>query len=180
MFKTSLPRLGSFALVVLASSAVVAALVLIDRGRRAPEPLALQFATPIRREIRVDVAGAVVLPGVLTLHAGDCVEDALAAAGGPTSDADLAQVNRAALLVDGQRVTVPRLGEERSDGLVDLNAAPAAVLEVLPGVGPVTAAAIVASRESVGPFMRVEELAERGLLAASDLDAIRPLVGPLP
>lgn len=180
MFKTSLPRLGSFALVVLASSAVVAAVVLLDRGRRAPVPLELQFGTPVRREIRVEVSGAVVNPGPLTLHAGDRVEDALTAAGGAAADADLARVNRVATLVDGQRVTVPRLGEERTDGLVDLNAAPAAVLEVLPGVGPVTAQAIVASRESLGPFMRIEELVERGVLAASDLDAIRPLVGPLP
>lgn len=180
MFKTTLPRLGSFALIVLASSAVVAIVVLLDRGRRAPDLLPLQFGTPVRREIRVDVRGAVGRPGVFTLHAGDRVDDAIAAAGGTDPDADLSRVSRAAILVDGQRVNVPRIGEERTDGLVDLNAAPAALLEVLPGVGPVTAAGIVESRESVGPFMRIEELAERGLLAASDIDAIRPLVGPLP
>lgn len=180
MFKTSLPRLGSFALIVLISSAVVAGVVLLDRGRRAPEPLTLQFGTPARREIRVEVAGAVVAGGTYLLHAGDRVEEAISAAGGTTAGADLDRVNRAAFLVDGQRVRIPRVGEERTDGLVDLNAAPAAVLEVLPGVGPVTAAAIVESREAVGPFMRIEELAERRLIAASDLDAIRPLVGALP
>lgn len=42
--------------------------------------------------------------------------------------------------------------------LIDLNTADATALDALPGVGPVTAAAIVAYREQHGPFTSVDQL----------------------
>jgi competence ComEA-like helix-hairpin-helix protein len=45
-----------------------------------------------------------------------------------------------------------------ADGLVDINAADAAALQQLPGVGPVSAERIVEEREAGGPFASVEEL----------------------
>jgi competence protein ComEA len=47
---------------------------------------------------------------------------------------------------------------ERSTGLVNLNTATVAELEVLPGVGARTAARIVEYREKKGPFKKIEEL----------------------
>ena len=67
-----------------------------------PEPT--RSAEP---SIVVDVAGAVVHPGVYRLAAGSRIADALAAAGGATDDADLAALNKAAPVRDGQRVYVP-------------------------------------------------------------------------
>jgi len=44
------------------------------------------------------------------------------------------------------------------DARVELNAASAAELQLLPGIGPTLAERIVADRDDVGPFASVEEL----------------------
>lgn len=148
----------------------------------------------------VHAAGAVTHPGLYLLEADSRVGDLLAAAGGPRSDADLDRVNLAAPLSDGSRVYVPAVGQEdpppvvagnavppngeatTGNGvadpgrLIDLNRADAAELETLPGVGPATAAAIIAHWETNGPFRRVEDLlAVRGIGDAK-LAAIADLV----
>lgn len=138
----------------------------------------------------VHVAGAVRAPGVYELSVDARVVDAVAAAGGLAVDAAGDAVNLAARLADGQRVYIPRVGEEvppeQSTGgngdvdapsaLLDLNSATAAELEALPGIGPTTAAAIVAHRDLHGPFATVDDLADVSGIGPSKLEAIRPLV----
>jgi competence protein ComEA len=133
----------------------------------------------------------------VTLPAGARVADALEAAGGATGDADLAAVNLARAVVDGEQVYVPAPGEappaaaDPGEGavgggvggsggpagggspLVDLNAADAATLETLPGVGPVIAERIVTWREENGPFTSVDELAEVSGIGPAMLAKIR-------
>src|SRR5439155_24656599 len=58
----------------------------------------------------VQVAGAVRRPGVYRLRADRRVDDAVRRAGGPTRRADLAAVNLAAKVSDGQQVIVPVVG----------------------------------------------------------------------
>jgi competence protein ComEA len=121
----------------------------------------------------VHVAGAVLLPGVYELRPGSRVDDAVQGAGGATPDAELGRINLAAPLVDGDQIYVPAVGEDvplpapgsvapdpasTPSGPVDVNRASAVDLETLPGVGPATAAAIVAERERNGPFASFEEL----------------------
>ncbi|OII35088.1 hypothetical protein BIU98_03920 [Curtobacterium sp. MMLR14_010] len=59
----------------------------------------------------VHVLGAVAHAGVVTVPGGGRVTDALEAAGGASGDADLARLNLARPLVDGERLYVPRVGE---------------------------------------------------------------------
>ncbi|QDW64757.1 ComEA family DNA-binding protein [Oerskovia sp. KBS0722] len=129
-------------------------------------------AVPAVSDVVVHVVGAVAAPGLVTVPEGSRVADALTAAGGATPDADLAGVNLAREVVDGEQIVVPRPGEAvvaapgpatgggTSDGPVDLNAADAAALDGLSGIGPVLAARIVEWREANGPFTTVEELGE--------------------
>jgi competence protein ComEA len=177
------------ALILLAIAAVALVVVMVARlhggdGRavvvveetpaptRSPEPL-----------IVVDVAGAVAHPGVYRLAAGSRIADALTAAGGATQDADLAALNKAAPVRDGQRVYVPRPGETVPAGTagsdaqlkIDVNHATAAELEALPGIGPTIAARIVRSRGG-HPFTRIEELQTRGLVTARVFADIKDLV----
>jgi len=61
--------------------------------------------------VTVHVVGAVNEPGVYHLAAGARGDDALRAAGGARSNADLRLVNLAAPLVDGEQLVIPRIGD---------------------------------------------------------------------
>lgn len=120
----------------------------------------------------VHVVGAVATPGLVTVPEGSRVADALAAAGDATAEADLAGVNLAREVVDGEQIVVPRPGEAvaaapgpvtgtgSEAGPVDLNSADQTALDALSGIGPVLAARIVEWREANGRFTSVEELGE--------------------
>lgn len=151
-----------------------------------PTPTAIAV-TPAR--VVVHVLGAVRTPGLVTLPAPARVQDAVDAAGGLVRSADAGNLNLAQVLEDGQQVVIgtddrPE-GEVRGSGgsgaatgggsagrgaggapgesagaVLNLNEADTTQLEELPGIGPVTAAAIVAWRDEHRRFSRVEELQE--------------------
>jgi competence protein ComEA len=140
----------------------------------------------------IEVAGAVARPGVYRLAPGSHVGDAVAAAGGfgPRVDASrvAAGLNLASVLHDGDRVLVPsrddpiaassgtgESGAKASPGLVDINHATVAELDALPGIGPVTADKIVASRAD-SAFGSVDELRTRGLVGQKTFDRLKSLV----
>lgn len=162
---------------------------------------ASQVATPAAEPsptaagtIVVDVEGAVAAPGVRELPAGSRIADAIRAAGGYDSDADLvaaaATINLAQPLSDGEQVRVPRLGESvaaapgagtdsdtaggGTNGLVDLNTASPEALEALPGIGPVTVQKIVAARQEQ-PFASLDDAVTRGVINRGQLEDIRDL-----
>jgi competence protein ComEA len=130
----------------------------------------------------VHVVGAVAGPGVVRLPVGSRVLDAVAAAGGATGEADLARLNLARVLVDGEQVAVPGPGDPDpppegapgggAAGPLDLNTATPAQLDELPGVGPVLAQRIIARR----PFTSVDELDEVSGVGPTLLERLRPLV----
>ena len=143
----------------------------------------------------VDVAGAVVVPGVYELADGARADDAIQVAGGLAADADVEALNLAAPLRDGDRLYVPHVGVPvptvvqpmggggaqagtslPAAGPIDLNRATAEQLDVLPGIGPATAAAIVTYREQVGPFAAVDDLLNVPGIGPAKLDALRDLV----
>lgn len=59
---------------------------------------------------------------------------------------------------------------------IDINTATVAQLEQLPGIGPVTARAIIRFREKSGPFRRVEELRAVPRISKSRFEKLRPYV----
>lgn len=61
-------------------------------------------------------------------------------------------------------------------GLLDLNLATAAQLELLPGIGPASAARIVAYRDQIGGFRSVEELSGVSGIGARTIERLRPLL----
>lgn len=151
-------------------------------------------------DVVVDVVGRVRRPGVVHLPQGSRVEQAVTAAGGARSDADLSRVNLARLLVDGEQIVVPRPGEPATPaevvegapvgaaasvtagaaghptGPVDVNTATLAELDTLPGVGPVLAQRIVDWRTQNGRFTSVDELGEVSGIGDAVLARLRPLV----
>ncbi|MGW8528266.1 MULTISPECIES: helix-hairpin-helix domain-containing protein [Nocardiopsidaceae] len=123
-------------------------------------------------DLVVHVGGEVADPGLYTLPSGSRVADAVEEAGGALPDADLDLLNLARALVDGEQVLVgvpqPPVAAGAgtagggaaagTEALVDVNRADSALLETLPGVGPVIARNIIEHREANGPFSSVDEL----------------------
>lgn len=133
--------------------------------------------------ITVHVSGAVFGPGLVELLPGARVADAVAAAGGTLRTADLAALNLAAPVRDGEQIRVPELAIASNggvaivdDGLVRINDADATGLEALPGVGPVLAGRIVAVREESGPFATVEDLLDVPGIGEATLAGLRDVV----
>ncbi len=139
---------------------------------------------PVGDEIYVHILGQVARPGLYALPDGARAVDAVAAAGGFTPQADAAGINLARFVSDGEQIVVPAIGEAGAaaapgiagDGRVNLNTADAAALDTLPGVGPATAAKILAWREQNGRFESVDDLLDVGGIGEAKLDAMRDLV----
>lgn len=174
---------GALALLLVCLLAAVLATVVVLRGRpQEVEVPAVEQAgellpgapTPTpdaAGEVVVAVAGTVVAPGVVRLPAGSRVHDAVQAAGGLTPGAGYGLLNLARKLVDGEQVLVgvdpppgaaagSASGAAGGGALVDLNAATAADLDGLPGIGPVLAERIVDWRTEHGRFESVDQLRE--------------------
>ncbi len=186
---------GAAAILVAASVGVVAFAEMKPGGQvevvGGPGETAGRGASASTATIVVQVAGAVVRPGVYTLPAGSRVGDAINKAGGYSTDVDPraaeSKLNLAAKLQDAQLITVPRRGDAATNsskpesasvppgGPINLNAATADQLDELPGIGPATAAKIIASREQL-PFTSVDDLVSRKLVAASTLAKFRDQV----
>ena len=145
----------------------------------APTEVPVDAPAPV---LYVHILGQVREPGLYALPDGARAVDAVAAAGGFTETADAGGLNLARLLSDGEQIVVPALGEAVaaapgiSDGRVNLNTADAATLDTLPGVGPATAAKIIAWREQHGRFAAIEDLLAVGGIGQSKFDALRDLV----
>ncbi len=144
-------------------------------------------------DVLVHVVGQVRHAGVVRLSAGARVEDAVSAAGGARPGADLAAVNLARPVVDGEQIVVPRPGEvvlpasgpasaggpadgEAVAAVVDLNSATTEQLDSLPGVGPVLAGRILEWRREHGRFTSVDELGEVSGIGDKVLERLRTLV----
>lgn len=126
------------------------------------EPAAVATTT-----VFVHVAGEVTEPGLVELPTDSRVAEAIEHAGGATSVADLAAVNLAATVQDGEQIYVPVQGESapaaaqsgtEAPGGVNINTASESELQSLSGIGPVLAARILAHRDANGPFSAVDDL----------------------
>jgi competence protein ComEA len=160
---------------------------------------------PPDQPVVVSVVGLVRTPGLVTLTPSARIADALQAAGGPTEGADTIGLNMARQVADGEQILVgiaPPKGQPTVLGssvtscsavpgapgsvsgppkharaeVINLNTATVQQLDTLPGVGSVTAAAIVAWRDAHGKFSSVDQLAEVDGIGPARLEKLRPLV----
>jgi competence protein ComEA len=161
--------------------------VRIERSPSSAAPAASGGAERRGAGIYVHVAGAVRRPGLLRLAEGSRVAEAVDRAGGPSRRADLAGVNLAAKLEDGQQVIVPVRGAAGAGAVAAPGVAPGPAsgssigtappgsagvpklslgvatveqLDQLDGIGPTLAQRIVEYRTAHGGFRSLGELRE--------------------
>jgi len=177
------------AAIVLVALLLLGAPRLLHRGASGavvPPPLrAPRPAHTVAARLVVDVAGAVHRPGLYRLGQGTRVADALAAAGGATARAEIALVNLAAPLADGEQVVVPARGAATASAgaaspaaPLDLNTASLEQLDGLPGIGPTTAQKILDYRQAHGAFRSLEDLDAVPGIGPSRLAQLKGLVIP--
>ena len=143
-------------------------------------------------EVVVAVAGKVRKPGLVRLAAGARVADALTAAGGSDPGVDVAMLNLARKVVDGELILVgvtPSPGQAvatgpapavpggaPAGGPVNLNTATLAELDTLPGVGPVLAQRILDARDAQGGFKSVADLRKVDGIGDARFEQLKDLV----
>ena len=194
--------------VAAAVLGTLALMRLVDAGGdRAPAPTAPPVAVsaggraerPEAAGAYVHVAGAVRRPGLYKLPASARVAVALERAGGPRGKANLAAVNLAARVEDGQQIVVPLVGAAASaagtpgtaaaggagsaagasaGAKLSLAAATIEQLEELDGIGPTLAKRIVEYRDSKGGFRSVGQLREVDGIGEKRFAALRDAVTP--
>ena len=184
-----LAAVGSLALILLLGRFVLGAGTTTTAASLPPPPAMAGVTGLPSSRVVVDVVGAVRRPGLYRLAHGSRIADALTRAGGATPKADLAQVNLAAPLADGEQVVVPRRGVAGATvprptpggtaaAPVQLSTATLEQLESLPGVGPVMAQKILDYRQAHGAFQSVDELDAVPGIGPKRLEQLRDLVVP--
>ena len=181
---TQRKSLLALAILIIASSGV-----LFLRG--ASEEIVAAEVTEIEMPetvvlLVVDVAGAVLNPGVYSLPMNSRVIDAINAAGNVLKGADVSDINLARLLKDGEQVYVyaasrgssssrstARSAPPRNTGPIAINRASAKELEALDGIGPVLASRIIAYRNANGPFVTLEALLEVSGIGPAKFDQFK-------
>jgi competence protein ComEA len=138
--------------------------------------------------VYVHVAGRVRKPGLFRLAPGARVASAIDRAGGPAARADLAKVNLAARVEDGQQIVVPRVGAAPASGTgaeasaagakISLGSATVEQLDGLDGIGPTLAKRIVEYREAHGGFRSVGQLRDVEGIGEKRFEALRKALGP--
>ncbi|WP_454810906.1 helix-hairpin-helix domain-containing protein [Paenarthrobacter nitroguajacolicus] len=149
--------------------------------------------------VLVHVAGAVQKPGVVSLPVGSRVFQAIEAAGGAVSNAELNGLNLAEVVSDGAKIQVPVVGEvpqpapvagssggaggsagaagpAAAEAKVNINTASLEELGTLPRVGPVTAQGIIDWRKEHGPFASVDELDAVDGIGPKLMESLKDLV----
>ena len=157
-------------LAIIACLVILISALFVLRGSSqeviaAPAPLEMESIS--QQRLMVDVAGAVVNPGVYSLPLNARVFEAIKAAGGLKKGADTSDINQARILRDGEQIYVyPTTSSSggvarpavRKNGPVMINRATVKDFESLDGIGPVLANRSVSYRKINGPFAAVEDL----------------------
>jgi competence protein ComEA len=184
----------------VAWAAVAAALVFAivraggERGGAQPPPVRVDRGGTVRREggggLYVHVAGAVRRPGLYRIPEGSRVAAALQRAGGPTRRAEVAAVNLAAPVEDGQQVVVPARGPAPAAGSagpvaaggpgaqLSLATATADQLDELDGIGPTLAERVIEFRDKNGGFRSIQQLREVEGIGEKRFEALKDALRP--
>ena len=129
-----------------------------------------------RKIVGIHIKGEVSAPGYYELEYGSRVKDAILAAGSETKDAELAEINLAMNLSDGEEIVIPKktdLNTVSDSSLININTADMYKLCKLDGIGESIAASIIDYRAKNGVFKTVNDLRKVKGIGNSKLNAIK-------
>jgi len=193
------------ALSVVVVGTVLAGGALLTQRKPQPAPIVISalatvpapspVPTATQAPVLAYVTGAVAHPGVYTLPQDSRIENAIAAAGGATSDANLVAINLAERVHDAQQIYVPYQSDTATPILptpmptaasvstgssasqrVNINSASASELETLPGIGPALAQRIIDYRVTNGPFNTPEDIIKVRGIGEQTFEELRDLI----
>jgi len=181
---------------VMAGFVLAGVLIFVSRAP-AGEPITL-LPAPTKAPVAVHVIGAVPRPGLYEFPEGARVQDAIDAAGGVLTEANVNAINLAALLEDGQQLDIPYNDgfvppapntttlvlpsstevptSDPNVDLVNINTASLEELDTLPGIGPTTAQKIIDYRTTNGPFATIEDIMNVSGIGISTFDGMKDLI----
>lgn len=162
---------AELAIVLALAALIIAGGALLWHRYSANAPLEI---TLIDQQVTVYVGGAVENPGLYTFRPDAHIADALQAAGGVTSAADMSAIDLTGRLQYGEDLYVPTSGA--ASQRISVNSADVWLLDALPGIGEITAQKIVDYRTQHGPFHSLEDLRDLKLVTASTFDKIKDLI----
>lgn len=149
---------------------------------------------PLQNEdvIYVDICGEVKSPGVYELKGNTRLFQLIEMAGGLTEEADSISINRASVLVDGQKVIIKSTDNEKNettyqfsdytpstdtnDSKININTADSIGLQDIPGIGPSKALSIVSYREEHGPYKKIDDIVNVSGIGDRTFDNIKDYI----
>jgi competence protein ComEA len=159
-------RFYLFITVFLLIAAIAGGVMLaVQHSRSQPVEIVLSQTESPEQSGELYIGGAVVNPGIYPWQEGDTIK-ALLLDTGIEPDADLSRIE----------IYIPREGEEQSPQKIDINRAESWLLDALPGIGGVTAQAIVDYRNENGSFQRIEDLLNVKGIGEGTLDKIKDYI----
>jgi competence protein ComEA len=159
-------RFYLFITVFLLVAAIAGGVMLaVQHSRNQPVEIVLSQTEPPEQSGELYIDGAVANPGIYPWQEGDTLQTILSDAG-VEPEADLSHIE----------LYVPQAGETASLQKIDINRAEPWLLEALPGIGEVTAQAIVDYRNENGPFQRIEDLLKVSGIGEGTLNKIKDFI----
>lgn len=149
--------------------------------------------------IVVHITGEVNKPGIVELEVESRIEDAIIAADGLTTNADITNVNLAYILEDGIKIRIPSILDSKQEEVItensgeniikennvessniknciNINKATTDDFEKLPGIGTSLATRIVKYREENGKFKNIEDIKNVSGIGENKFEQIKDLI----
>jgi len=152
---------------------IIALLIIITAGGiaarlryRPAQPVEISLPQVEEFQGRIEIDGAITIPGIYPFSTGDNIEDIIQAAGGATASANLS----------GLKLYLPGSGAGNEPQKIDINRAELWLLSSLPEIGEKLAQRIIDYRQQNGPFRRIDEIARVAGIGEKTYEKIKPLI----
>lgn len=169
-------------IIFLTALMLVGVFYLVRQRIEKPATLELKTNSQDSNYVIAEVSGAVNSPGVYRVTAGARYLDLISIAGGSSINANLASLNLAQTVKDGEKIYVPQFSPindaaaGKEGDKVNINLADKSALKEIPGIGDKMAERIIACRDQNGRFSAIDDLRKVKGLGKAKLNKIKEFI----